>query len=714
MNMPFTLKTLVIGLIFLVAGVRQTYAQVPGQQIKWLRVGSLRSWYSSVGSEIEIGRTGALSDQMDGLIWPAQFPQQNTEVAKGIWIGAANYYDPALQTTFTAKVIGVGPRPNNADPVYEVMPVGFVMYGNVRAPNVVVDGAPSTDNLLNDLVDQYLDTLKCDRMIVSVCNTSMGITITRRIMAFSQQNNDNYFITDYTFKNTGIIDRQGTVYSQTLSGVYFFWENRVGYGEEGFRHVPPTPLNDISWGRNTVNQVIGTDPTAPSFTNPSSPDYGLRANYSWYGRHSLSPFDDLGLPAYWTGGDGHLTAAQYGGWVTIHADASAQDKLDDLTQPRSTPFMGADDAAGAPPFDAPQFDDPRDPARMLRRYTMMKWGHVTPTHADQVGNGFANTWGASNAGAAGGFEQGAGYGPYTLAPGDSVHIVRAEAVAGLSHEMCYKVGTHFLSGYNSPSTFSDTLPNGTITNDPIAYKNAWVQTGVDSIKATLRRAVDNYRSNLSIPQPPPPPGSFDVESGGDRVRMTWTNDAEADPVFNGYAIYRAIGRPDTTYTKIFSCDKSNSVLTFDDVTARRGFDYYYYIVSKDNGSRTGGVPLVSSKFYTITNTKANLRRQAIRADSIGTTIRVVPNPFDARSRSRQFGSSNPDRIAFFGLPGSCTIKIYTERGDLVRTLQHNNGSGDEYWDSTTEFRQVVVSGVYIAVFTTPDGQSVIRKFIIIR
>jgi hypothetical protein len=158
------------------------------------------------------------------------------------------------------------------------------------------------------------------------------------------------------------------------------------------------------------------------------------------------------------------------------------------------------------------------------------------------------------------------------------------------------------------------------------------------------------------------------------------------------------------------------VNTFDDITARRGFNYYYYIITKDDGSRNDaypGVPLVSSKFYTMTNGAhpAQLRRAA---KSSADSIRVVPNPYDARATSRQFGTNTPDRIAFFGLPPVCTIKIYTERGDLIKTLEHTNGSGDELWDQTTTYRQVIVSGVYIAVFTTPDGTSVFRKFIVIR
>jgi hypothetical protein len=113
----------------------------------------------------------------------------------------------------------------------------------------------------------------------------------------------------------------------------------------------------------------------------------------------------------------------------------------------------------------------------------------------------------------------------------------------------------------------------------------------------------------------------------------------------------------------------------------------------------------------MTNEPAFLRRQAAKSLS---EIRVVPNPFHIRARERQFGIDAPDRIAFFGLPPQCTIKIYTERGDLIETLYHTDGSGDELWDSLTSSRQVVVSGLYVAVFETPSGESISRKFIVIR
>ena len=109
---------------------------------------------------------------------------------------------------------------------------------------------------------------------------------------------------------------------------------------------------------------------------------------------------------------------------------------------------------------------------------------------------------------------------------------------------------------------------------------------------------------------------------------------------------------------------------------------------------------------------------------------MVPNPWNIKARNIQFGTTDPttrDRLGFYNLPPICKIKIYTELGDLVATIDHTNGSGDDYWQSLTSSRQVVVSGLYIAYFeVTQDafdkqgnilyknGDSIFKKFIIIR
>jgi hypothetical protein len=112
-------------------------------------------------------------------------------------------------------------------------------------------------------------------------------------------------------------------------------------------------------------------------------------------------------------------------------------------------------------------------------------------------------------------------------------------------------------------------------------------------------------------------------------------------------------------------------------------------------------------------------------------IRIVPNPYNIKARNIQYGETDPttlDKLAFYNLPPVCRIKIYTETGDLVETIDHNNGSGDDYWYSLTSSNQLVVSGLYIAYFEVTEdyqdentgellyrkGDHTFKKFVIIR
>ncbi len=82
-----------------------------------------------------------------------------------------------------------------------------------------------------------------------------------------------------------------------------------------------------------------------------------------------------------------------------------------------------------------------------------------------------------------------------------------------------------------------------------------------------------------------------------------------------------------------------------------------------------------------------------------------------------FGSSSVERnkISFDRLSGVCKIEIFTELGELIRTIEHDNGSGSDDWDLRTSSNQLVVSGIYIAVVTDGfTGDREIVKFSIIR
>jgi hypothetical protein len=81
----------------------------------------------------------------------------------------------------------------------------------------------------------------------------------------------------------------------------------------------------------------------------------------------------------------------------------------------------------------------------------------------------------------------------------------------------------------------------------------------------------------------------------------------------------------------------------------------------------------------------------------------------------RFTQNEADKIAFYNIPGYCTIKIYTEVGELIKEIIHKNGSGDEFWYSNTSSGQVIVSGVYIVVFeNSQTGERTIKKLAVIR
>jgi hypothetical protein len=76
------------------------------------------------------------------------------------------------------------------------------------------------------------------------------------------------------------------------------------------------------------------------------------------------------------------------------------------------------------------------------------------------------------------------------------------------------------------------------------------------------------------------------------------------------------------------------------------------------------------------------------------------------------------KIIFKNLPGECTIRIFTESGELVRTIEHTDGSGSAFWQDqwylTTANNQRPASGLYIAHIQMESGEWTTRKFLIVR
>ena len=673
---------------------------------KWLSAGSMHNWYSEIGNECEV--CGFVGDQQDGLRWPGLYRLTDMQAAKALWIGAVNVTDD-IGTSYPHRVVHVGPRVSGGG---EFFPARFDLISRLPPTAVLVDGAITEPEaaMVTDFSDSSIES---DVMIVNEVNTLLGISMERRILQFTQEFHDNYHILEYTFTNTGNTDDDPEIElpNQTLEGVYFFFQWRLSVAKET-RFVIG---NGTGWGLNAMLDTRGDG------VKVDPPDENFRAQFVWHGKFPpFSAYDNIGgpilpqaLPALNiapTDTTGRLGASQFVGVVTLHADTSPSDQTDDPSQPRTTSWIGSDESYTSQ-------NDAFNPTKMEAEYAVMSAGHKSPRHADVVEPsglpGFLAPVGDPSLGTPGGFSNANGYGPYTLAPGESIRIVVAEGAAGLSRAANMAIGRAY-----KESNANDSAP---ITLDVHGQthsmtKNEWVFTGRDSLFQMFRRAIANFESGYAIPRGPAPPAVFEVDGGGDRILLTWSPHA-TEPLPDSWEIYRAQGRFDSTYTLVHTATAGDT--GFEDTTPIRGIDYYYYIVAVQSASENNGVGLTpagrslrSSRYATQTYTPTQLKRPAGTALS---DIRIVPNPFNIGSSPFVRFPDQTDKLAFFNIPGRCTIAIFTDLGELVDEIEHLDGSGDEFWDHTTSSRQIVSSGLYIAVITDLDtGERIVKKFVIVR
>jgi hypothetical protein len=146
--------------------------------------------------------------------------------------------------------------------------------------------------------------------------------------------------------------------------------------------------------------------------------------------------------------------------------------------------------------------------------------------------------------------------------------------------------------------------------------------------------------------------------------------------------------------------------TIDDLLS--SVPYYLSVTTFDFGSPKAGLPPLESD---VMNGVIEEYPQ-FPADSVETLSKKVytyPNPYRLDSDYRGQGFEGRGRIDqpddrvraihFANLPHSCTIRIYSLDGDLIREIRHDKNVGDpesshEIWDLTTRNRQMVVSGLY--------------------
>jgi hypothetical protein len=129
-------------------------------------------------------------------------------------------------------------------------------------------------------------------------------------------------------------------------------------------------------------------------------------------------------------------------------------------------------------------------------------------------------------------------------------------------------------------------------------------------------------------------------------------------------------------------------------------------------------PFGSGDVFTFTTT-AELVADARAKQEFQQAPYVVPNPYvgAASFEPAPYATTGRGdrRIEFRGLPQSCTVRIYTVRGDLVQTMRHD-GSTDGYiaWDLRTKDNLDVAPGLYIYHVDAGSLGSHIGKFAIIK
>lgn len=657
-------------------------------QARWLGVGSLHNFYMSSGMERE---HALVASQQYGLRWPAIYAYQDMQAAKGFWIGTTDFVD-AGGNNFPYKVMHVGPRVSGLG---EFFPVEHKLISRYDPVVVNVDFDESFD--IPKEADEIDPNLVSDRMIYNKVNTAIGLTMERKIYQWGNEYHDNYHIQEYIFTNTGITDGTTNVTfpNKTLTGVMFFWQERYSV----VRQTRYIIGNGTGWGMNAMTDRIG-DGIGPDYGAPA----GLRGHFTWHGRFPLfTQYDNIGAPIFTAATSsgfaapsdttGRLGAYHFVGNATLFAQTSPAVNTDDLAQPSTMTEVGSDDGLNSS-------NDQFNLDKMTDEYNRFMLAGRTARHAYRVepsgDPGFRTPTGDPALGTSGGWSAAKAYGPYTIAPGESIRIVIVEAASGISRELANTTGAAFKQNQITA-----------------LQKNNVVFQGRDSLIQTFARAKANFEAGFNIPRPPAPPSMFNVTSGGDRIILDWEYpDAELAKV-DAFEVWRARGNVDSLYVKI--ADLAPDVRNFDDTTPARGPDYYYYIVARGKAADNPGTAMTpagalrSNRYYTQTYAPARL----LRPPGVFGQAVVVPNPF-IRGAANDITLGGRLQIAFFDIPGVCRIDIFTEVGERVKTINHTNGSGDEYWDMNTDARQRITSGIYIARITDLDtGEVQTLKFVVV-
>ncbi|OVE79692.1 hypothetical protein BVY01_01820 [bacterium I07] len=581
----------------------------------------------------------------------------------------------------------------------------YVRYGY---PNNIMKGEAVITDPLGE-IDPVKLIGTSDQTITSIFDYSIGIRAERKIFCWSQQYHDDYIVVDITLTNIGNVTHKDVLLAQQ-------WD-----------------LPDLAWGNNPNPSGLSDNNYNWWHYYGSAPGDTQRVYYAYHADDPQQVGDTMGRPAF--GQMNRLIRPGAGFWGFLHISEkpfnNPADDVDDPDQPITTyvakggqvgDYAGADyDAALG--MIADQNPDPT----------------ATPGTHHEINNDESGSPDFQNFSTyvvyRGGNRPRVAIGPYaTWAPGESIRYIYVTGHAGLSLQKVTEIGRQMVEGtLQAPPNLPDPVqgyfpanfvfPDG--ANEMDLMKDLWLSTIIDSVHEAMYRARWNMEHDWNVPGAPPPP-EMEVEGFGGYVEIKWRNtEAEALPNFAGYRIMRKLSNLDTTFYEIIHetpPGEKAAEHVYQDSDLQFGASYYYYVqtgvrVDEDDQDAvpvSRGNRLWSGRAYLPTPNSIEPARAA--AEALDDVI-IAPNPYNINDpKVIAQGWVDFRGIVFFNLPTYVKIKIYTEDGDLVKTIIHQSegDAGSLQWNMLTETQQVIASGVYIATFEADDGGVAYRKFVVAR
>lgn len=316
-----------------------------------------------------------------------------------------------------------------------------------------------------------------------------------------------------------------------------------------------------------------------------------------------------------------------------------------------------------------------------------------------------------------------GIGPYDIAPNESVELIRVVALGEMDRNRSEVGGLDATQNY--------------------------LQEGLANLKANWNAAleiVDGFMRTGSWNEgitgfPPPTPADapfasnenelgaelyVDTELGTQGFELTWmavpagyTDPKKGVNDFAGYKVYLSESRIEGPWIEAADIPRaeaegytSGGVVTYR-LATKAGIPYRHWVTAYDTDGLESGFTSYTYHALAAKPAPSNELSQVL----------VVPNPF--RQVSGLSDPSEEKRISFLNIPGRCTISIFNVAGELIRTIEHDDGFGEEPWGSAlygdyllTRYFQNVQPGVYIyhieSHVSGHAGETSTGKFIIIK